>query len=112
VRRIEPLDGRPAFVEEGEHGALTFAVEVDEPPRRRVVRIADRDLPYGGTWTFVLAPEGAGTVVMVTEDGFVGPVLMRPIARFVLGHHATMEAWLLDLGRALGEDVVVERADA
>lgn len=111
VREIEPRGGRPAFVEEGRHGSVTYAVTADEPPRRRVLAIADEDLPYGGTWTFELASEGAGTTVTVTEDGFVRPVLMRPIARFVLGYHATMEAWLRDLGGALGEDVTVERVD-
>ena len=41
-----------------EHGsdAVTYRVEASEPPRRRVMRIADANLPYSGTWTYDVTP--------------------------------------------------------
>lgn len=112
VRRIEPIDGRPAFVEDSRHGTITYAIEASEPPRRLVQRIADDSLPYGGTWTFSLSPDGdTGTLLTITEDGFIRPAIFRALARFVFGYHATMQAYLVGLGKALGESVTPERME-
>jgi hypothetical protein len=67
------------------------------PPRRLVTRVADPDLPYGGTWTFELAPEGSGTRLTITERGEVDNPIFRVLARFVFGHAATMDAYLDEL---------------
>lgn len=111
VRRLEPQDGKPAFVEESKHGTVRYVVEASEPPARLVTRVDDDTLPYGGTWTFALTPSGTGTTLAITEDGFVDPALFRVLARFVFGHHATMEQVLADLARKLGETVTVERVE-
>jgi uncharacterized protein YndB with AHSA1/START domain len=111
VRRIEPLDGRPAYVEESKHGPVRYAVESSEPPRRLVLRIADDSLPYGGTWTFALAPSAEGTALSITEDGFIGPPPFRVMARFLFGVHATLEQYLSSLARKLGETAVIERVE-
>ena len=108
VRHLDPLDGKPAFVEETSQGAVRYVVEVDEPPHKRVLRIADDSLPYGGTWTFALTPSGTGTTLSITEDGFVKPALFRVLARYVFGYHSTMEQYLSDLSKKLGETVTVE----
>jgi uncharacterized protein YndB with AHSA1/START domain len=109
VRHLEPLDGKPAFVEESSQGSVRYVVDVDEPPHRRVLRIADDSLPYGGTWTFALAPNGTGTTLSITEDGFVKPALFRVLARYVFGYYSTMEQYLTSLAKKLGEAVTVER---
>jgi len=109
VRRLDATDGRAAFVEETSQGEVRYAVEASEPPRRRVTRIADEELPYGGTWTFALEPVDGGTRVAITEDGFVEPPLFRVLARFFFDPHMTMERFLADLGKELGERVSVER---
>jgi len=109
VRWVEPVDGHPAYVEETRTGPVRYMIEASEPPRKFVGRIADEKLAYGGTWTFVLVPDGAGTQLSVTEDGSVKPVIFRTLARFVFGYHATMEQYLKALGKKLGETVTVER---
>lgn len=111
VRRLEPRDGQAVFLEETAEGPRTYAVEREEPPRLLVLRIADDDLPYGGTWTFRTAPEGAGSTLTVTEDGFVSNPLFRALARFVFGNHATMERYLAALAGELGEEAPVERVE-
>lgn len=109
VQRIDPIDGKPAFVEETKQGSVRYVVEASERPHRHVLRIADDALPYGGTWTFAVEPDSDGTRVTITEDGFVKPPIFRALARFVFGYHATMEGYLRDLGRKFGEDVVTQR---
>lgn len=111
VRALAPVDGRPAFVEESSQGAVRYVLERDEPPRTRVLRIDDDALPYGGTWTFELAPGASGTTLTLTEDGFVKPPIFRALAHFVFGYHSTMEGYLANLAKKLGERVTVERAE-
>ena len=78
-------------------------VEIVEarPPTRIVTRVADRNLPFGGSWTFDLRPAGDGVNVTITERGEVYNPLFRFISRFVMGHTATMDAYLRDLRKAL-----------
>jgi hypothetical protein len=83
-------------------------VEAD-PPRRLVARIADPSLPYGGSWTYVVAPERDGSRVTITEDGVVRNPIFRFVSRFVLGHHATQDAFLRALGRRFGQEATPVR---
>src|SRR5688500_6992477 len=46
-----------------------------QPPSRLVTRIADPELPFGGTWTFTLAAEGGGTRLTITEHGQIHNVI-------------------------------------
>lgn len=77
-----------------------FEIVERAPPGRLVTRVAD-GLPYGGTWTFELAPEGGGTRLTITERGEVHNPIFRVLARFVFGYAATMEAYLEDLAARL-----------
>lgn len=108
VKSMEQLpdrDGHAVWKEVGSWGdAMTVEVQTLDPPRRMVTRIADDSLPFGGTWTYELTPDGGGTRVRVTEDGFVKPAAFRYISRLT-GHTGTMEKYLRALGRKLGEDV-------
>lgn len=77
---------------------------VPGPPRLLVTRIADSDLPFGGSWTFELEPEGAATRLTITENGEVYNPFFRFMARFVFGHEGTARAYLEDLRRRLQRD--------
>jgi uncharacterized protein YndB with AHSA1/START domain len=115
VTRVEILpldDGRVMFREHGSD-AVTYRVEASEPPRRRVVRIADANLPYGGTWTYELTPAADSaplTQITITERGEVYNPIFRFMSRFVFSHHATIDAYLTALGKRLGEPVSPENA--
>jgi uncharacterized protein YndB with AHSA1/START domain len=76
---------------------ITFEVVEAHPPSKRVTRIADPSLPFGGTWICELRPEGSGTRIVVTERGEVYNPVFRFMSRFVFGHTATMEAFLKDV---------------
>lgn len=73
-------------------------LERQEPPSLLVTRISDPKLPFGGSWTYRLDPAGqAASDLTITEDGEVYNVIFRFVSRFILGHHATMDAFIRDL---------------
>jgi uncharacterized protein YndB with AHSA1/START domain len=80
--------------ERGSDGTIAFEVQESNPPRHLVTRIADRTLPFGGTWTFTLEPSGSGTNLTITENGEVYNPLFRVMSRFVFGHTATIDRYL------------------
>ena len=102
VEMLAPSNGRKSWREIGKHGTITFEEVLVDPPRRLIGRIADPSLPFGGSWTYDVVREGAGSRVMITEDGVVRNPVFRFMSRFVFGHHATQEAYLRALGRKFG----------
>jgi uncharacterized protein YndB with AHSA1/START domain len=112
LTRIETLpdeNGQRGWREHAANDVVTYRVVEAEPPRRLVSRIADPDLPYGGSWTYELAPAGAGTRVTITERGEVYNPIFRFMSRFVFGHTAMMDGVLRALGTRHGETVTPER---
>jgi len=102
VKTVEVLSTSPLrWREHGGNGDITFVVEELVAPRRLVTRIDDRSLPFGGTWTYDLAPDGAGTAVTITEHGEVYNPLFRFMSRFVFGQTATMDGYLTALQKRL-----------
>ena len=71
LSRVDVLptrNGMPVWREVDRKGeSITFAVIESKPPSRLVVKVAQLDLPFGGTWLYELAPAGAGTSVKITE---------------------------------------------
>jgi uncharacterized protein YndB with AHSA1/START domain len=102
--RVPDAGGAELWRESGPTGPITYRLEALEPPRRLVLRIADEELPFGGTWTYVVAPEGDGSTQTITEDGEVYNWIFRFVSRFVVGHTATIETYLEDLGRKLRDE--------
>ncbi|MEN8376016.1 MAG: SRPBCC family protein [Gemmatimonadota bacterium] len=103
VALLQDRDGRRAWREFTGRGGMSMGVEESDPGRRWVVRILDDDLPFGGTWTYELSPDGAGTRLVLTEEGSVYNPIFRFVSRFIMGHDATMRAWTDDLRAHLGE---------
>ena len=104
VTRVEMLtpDAGKRWREHGSNGEITFEVVEAQPPLRLVSRIADRDLPFGGSWTFEFTPENGGTLLTITERGEVYNPVFRFMSRFVFGHTATIDQFLADLKKHLG----------
>jgi hypothetical protein len=104
VTRVEVVnDSTPMrFREVGRNGTILYEVERREPDWLLVTRIADPTLPFGGTWTYELSPATDGTMLRITEDGDVRNPVFRFVSRFVLGHTATIDRYLADLGKRFG----------
>ena len=105
VEALERPDGKTAWVENGGFGPMPMAVEETTPPRRLVLRIADPELPFGGSWTYEISPSNGGSSLTITEAGQITSPLFRFMSRFVFGYTATMETYLIDLGNKFGEEV-------
>jgi uncharacterized protein YndB with AHSA1/START domain len=90
VKSVETLpdeNGHRRWRETTKNGPpLTFVVEQAVPDRLLVGRIADTNLPFGGSWTYELTPNGSGTTTLrITEDGEVYNPIFRFVSRFVVG---------------------------
>jgi uncharacterized protein YndB with AHSA1/START domain len=94
VERLPDRDGQPVWAEEGSNGRITYAVERTDTPRLLVVRIADANLPFGGTWTYEIAPVSGGSTLTITEDGEIYNPIFRVMSRFVFGYESTIATYL------------------
>jgi uncharacterized protein YndB with AHSA1/START domain len=110
VEMLPADSGRVAWREQGKNGAISFAIEEAEPPRRLVTRITDKALPFGGAWEYTVTPDGAGSRVQITERGEVYNPVFRFVSRFIMGHSATASAYLKALGARFGATVAPEVA--
>jgi hypothetical protein len=112
VLRCEAVPGAGGreWMRETTRGGETITYELLDriPPRSLKRRIATENLPYSGTWTYSLQPNGGITIVRITEDGQVYNPVFRFMSRFVLGHTRTMDAYLRALGKATGQEVEVK----
>ncbi len=109
VERLPDRDGHPVWVEVSRRGRLTLVFETMEAPRRLVTRIADDKLPFGGTWTFEIAPAPQGCTLTITEDGEIYGPMFRFMAHHVFGYHTMQTRYLRDLGKKFGETTQPER---
>jgi uncharacterized protein YndB with AHSA1/START domain len=105
VERLPGAEARPRWKEVGAHGAITFEMVEATPPSKLVTRIADPSQPFGGTWTYVIAPDPDGSTLTITEHGEVYNPVFRFMSRFVFGHTATIDEYLRALGKKFGEDL-------
>lgn len=95
----------PSWREHSRHGAITMVVDLAEPPRKMIGRIADEGLPFGGKWIYEIEPDGeAASRVTITEAGSVYNPIFRFISRFIMGHTASIDGYLRALGRKFGSE--------
>jgi uncharacterized protein YndB with AHSA1/START domain len=97
LTRQPDREGRPAWTEEVSGMKIPLYFETMERPSRLVARIADPSLPFGGTWTYRMAPAVGGTQVTITEDGEVYNPFFRFMSRFVFGYQATLDEFVKNL---------------
>lgn len=107
VVRIEQLPSQQGFAVWREHyqdaDALTLATVESVAPARLVREIADPKLPFGGRWVYEIAPAEGGSRVTITEHGDVPNPVFRIVSRLFLDQHATIDHYLIDLGKKFGE---------
>ncbi len=112
VRSYEPvgkMDGHPTWREVDQHNhGITYEELEATPPTRRVTRIADKNLPFGGTWTYEIQPTAGGCVLRITENGEVYNVIFRFISRYFMGHTATINQYLKDVAAHFREPANIQ----
>lgn len=106
VEMLPADSGYVAWREHGKNDVISFVIESAEPPRRLVTRIADKGLPFGGSWEYLVTSDGARSRVQITEHGEVYNPVFRFVSRFIMGYGATASAYLKALGARFGATVV------
>ena len=92
-----PPDALYRLLTEIKFGDVPVRIERQEAPSLLVTRVVEGQ-PFGGTWTYRVAPAPAGgSQLTITEDGEVYNVVFRFMSRFVFGHYATLDAFLEDV---------------
>ncbi len=106
VKRYEVLpsdNGERKWVEYGSQGQkITYEVVEAVPPTKLITRIADPHLPFGGTWTYAIAPTDSGSKLTITENGEIYNPVFRFVSRYVQGYGATIDNYLKALRAKLG----------
>jgi len=111
VEVLAPTATGPSWREHSSDGAITYVVDTAQAPQRLVVHIADRNLPFGGRWEYRIASDGpSASRVTIIEHGSVYNPVYRFVSRFIMGHTATIDAYLRALAKRFGGDVVPSAA--
>ena len=111
VKSVEALparDGHVLFLEKGRNGDITMEIMEAVKPSRLVGRIADPELAFGGSWTYVISRADEATTLTITENGEVHNPIFRFVSRFVFGHQRSLDQYLVALGNKFGEKVTCE----
>jgi len=104
VERGPDRNGHPVWIEQGANGTLPMEVVEADAPSKLVTRIADPNLPFGGTWTYRVEPgPGGSTRLTITEEGWVSNPIFRFVSRVVLGRYATIDAYLNSLAKKFAD---------
>src|SRR5215831_4791164 len=83
VKELPPRGGHRTWQETSRNGqTITYEELEATAPSRRVTRIADRNLPFGGTWTYAITPTEEGCTLTITEHGEVYNPVFRFVSRF------------------------------
>ena len=114
-----PVDVWPAITQAMSASDVPTDIVESDPPRRLVSRVKDAEKMFGGTWTVAIAPVDASTssgqalstgsgqagcTITITEEGWVANPVFRFVSRYVMGHHATMDAMLRAVAKNFGEE--------
>ena len=111
AERVPSADGKVRWKEKTRFDSMTIEVVEAVAPKKLVTRIADEGLPFGGSWTYEIMPETSSTRLTITERGEVYNPIFRFVARFIMGHTATMEKYHAGLARRLGGKSPPDRVD-
>jgi hypothetical protein len=98
VEHLPDMNGHPVWKETDAHGEGIPYETVESVPNQRLVRrIADSNLPFGGTWEFVLETAPEGTTLTITENGEVYNPVFRFVSKLIIGHNKNIHGYLNDL---------------
>jgi uncharacterized protein YndB with AHSA1/START domain len=109
VRTLPDRDGRRVIELTSSWGRVAAELTVFEPPQRLQTSLATGS--FRCSWTYVLEPTAAGTVLTVTERGAVDNPVIRTLMIF-MDEHATMLDFHRALAVRLGVSTTVEKLEA
>jgi hypothetical protein len=96
VKKIEITDATH-WTEHTTNGKMSFEAEVIRVNSLFHAHITNKDLPFGGSWTYELVPDNGATKLVITENGEVYNPIFRFMSKFIFGHDSTMKKFAADL---------------
>jgi hypothetical protein len=102
VEELPPQHGYPCWRETSSMGKMPLCEVMSEKPNKRVVQIADPDLPYGGKWIYTLETTAPNqTRITITEDGTTGPAIWRFVGHYVFHEDTQIKRYAESLQQAV-----------
>ena len=84
--------------ETDKHGqTITYERVEYRPPTLLKTIIIDKNLPFGGAWTWNLQAQNNGCVVTITENGEIYNPVFRFVSRFLIGYTRMIDNYLARL---------------
>jgi len=106
AERLPDRDGHEVWRQKMSGFDVPIIVMESSPPRRLVTQIdPTAGGAFGGTWTYELTRDGAGTRIRVTEAGWISNPIFRFMSRFLFGYYGSLDKYLHALGTRFGETV-------
>ena len=102
VSLIPVPGGKLSWRETSGSDKLTFEAVTVERPGHFVTRIADKGIPFGGSWDYRIVADATGSRITITENGEVYNPVFRFVSKYVMGHTSTIDKYLSDLAARLG----------
>jgi hypothetical protein len=106
--QLPPDSGPRKWRQESQGRSITFEETACDPPRLYRLQIADRNLPFSGTWTWEITPTEDGCTCRITEEGEVFNPIFRFMSRFIFGQTRTIVDYLNAMGKKFNEPVKIE----
>ncbi len=111
VERLEDANGKERWRESMSGDmALNLRIEEETAPTRMRSVIEDTGEPFGGEWIYSIRADGTGSVIEITEEGWVSNPIFRTVSK-LMGHHRTMDSYLSALSKKLGAPGAPEHLD-
>jgi hypothetical protein len=83
---------------------INYEIVQTQPPTLLKRTIADKNLPFGGSWTWNIQRQDERSAVTITEDGEVYNPLFRFVSKFIMGQTRTLDNYLAMLSTAARRD--------
>ena len=89
------------WTETSGNGTLDFESEIVRVNEVFHSHIMNKDLPFGGSWTYELKPNGNRTELTITENGEVYNPLFRFMSKYIFGHESTLKKYGGDIAKKI-----------
>jgi hypothetical protein len=83
---------------------ITYEATTLDAPSHLVTHIADKGLPFGGSWDYRIEPAVGGSRITITENGEVYNPIFRFVSKYFMGHTATIDKYLAAMAKRTGDN--------
>lgn len=101
VHRLDAVEGRERWLYETAEGDMTIEIVTRSAPTELTIRSVSSDLAFGGTWTHRISPADAGSLLRITEQGWIANPFFRFMYRYAFAHATMPDEALAALRRHL-----------